>query len=951
MSGLEGAIQALQGSPTPKALVKALICIRHEVDWPKKRQNVVLLRTKGALKQIAAILLATNQKSCLDLALSILGNCMMERACTNELVTQHGILSILSQLLKRHANQDSINGRTFRIVGNMCHHRDQWATLMINKKPTIVSHIVKVVQAASKDQLPDGEKISEATLVTALRALRELQNSNTVKCLVKQFGALKAVGSLFIKYSERWQACKENEKTLLDIIRVIHEYSRFRNYDSILELRSTDRGDSLVHLSSILILDPRKIVKIVMNFIKSCQLQSELPIPEICTKFIEVLEEHSIVKEFQGQCTEYLQCLCYLLDHPANRSLERCGRAIPLLIKVLSDFDEASNNIVNCCIILIHTLNKFRYDDKLIAEQLANDIIPVLVGKLAWLVGPPDVVNFKHLSEKRRKYTFSNSSIVKKRLRYPDTLKECGSSPNSSDDELEFYRSCMRSPSPGSSSDSDSGNALSWSEGGISPNRSLAHESDSDDYSPVCSEVDEADFGAHDHDFQDFGELDEVNPAVEEAGDAASEDSRSNVRRSLQVSLCHEIVALIRSYLKVQPHHPHLAKVELVMQLTKCAINEQFDVKDVICEIVKCGEHLISLMQTNYIHTLNDMRNIPANHETCSRCLFNAHFTYRILKSFSETAESGAGKGDIAHKLMRGDWKVKQSLVLVIPYIIANRSILGKLMLNCGGLDVLMKLLQENDGQDNRRSLKVLVQMAHSVLINNPKSLSVRTMGWPKLAIGEYELAETCSNVVSFRLDDGCLIPSDRDFLVKQSDFFKGLLDGHFKESEQAEVALAEVESKSFKCLLFIIQAIELQKPSKNIEIVLDLDTLLDLISLCDRFLLSDLCLIITDTVQQFHIAVDTVPLIYNWSVESGTNLLRIESVAFALVASVDDRERYAMIQKLFALGYKKQLLGDIDTLLRRYLSISDYSPLRKSHAIKRDAMREMKESLLKYRH
>lgn len=54
----------------------------------------------------------------------------------------------------------------------MCHHRDQWATLIINKKPTIVSHIVNVVLAASKDELPDGEKITEATLVMALRALR-----------------------------------------------------------------------------------------------------------------------------------------------------------------------------------------------------------------------------------------------------------------------------------------------------------------------------------------------------------------------------------------------------------------------------------------------------------------------------------------------------------------------------------------------------------------------------------------------------------------------------------------------------------------------------------------------------------------------------------------------------------------------------------------------------------
>lgn len=75
---------------------------------------------------------------------------------------------------------------------------------------------------------------------------------------------------------------------------------------------------------------------------------------------------------------------------------------------------------MNCCIIIIHTLNKFKYDDKLITEQLANGIIPVLIGKLTWLVGPPDVVNFKHPSEKRRKYTFSNSGIVKKRLRCPD---------------------------------------------------------------------------------------------------------------------------------------------------------------------------------------------------------------------------------------------------------------------------------------------------------------------------------------------------------------------------------------------------------------------------------------------------------------------------------------------------------------------------------------------------
>jgi len=61
-------------------------------------------------------------------------------------------------------------------------------------------------------------------------------------------------------------------------------------------MRNTERGDSLIHLSSVLILAPRKIVKIVMNLIKSSQLQSELPIPEICSKFVEMLEKHSIIK-------------------------------------------------------------------------------------------------------------------------------------------------------------------------------------------------------------------------------------------------------------------------------------------------------------------------------------------------------------------------------------------------------------------------------------------------------------------------------------------------------------------------------------------------------------------------------------------------------------------------------------------------------------------------------
>lgn len=75
-------------------------------------------------------------------------------------------------------------------------------------------------------------------------------------------------------------------------------------------------------------------------------------------------------------------------------------------------------------------------------------------------------------------------------------------------------------------------------------------------------------------------------------------------------------------------------------------------------------------MKTGYIETINDMRTIPSNHDSCARCLLHAHFAFTILSKLTSMAESGVGKGEIAHQLMRGDSDTKEKLVMVIPYII-----------------------------------------------------------------------------------------------------------------------------------------------------------------------------------------------------------------------------------------------------------------------------------------
>lgn len=111
-----------------------------------------------------------------------------------------------------------------------------------------------------------------------------------------------------------------------------------------------------------------------------------------------------------------------------------------------------------------------------------------------------------------------------------------------------------------------------------------------------------------------------------------------------------------------------------------------------------------------------------------------------------------------------------------------------------------------------------------------------------------------------------------------------------------------------------------------DLRIDMDLDTLLDVIVLCDRFLLGDMCVSLMNNIEKFKISAKTVPQIYKWSLESGTNYLRVESIAFALVAEIVDLDRFKMFSSLLDLGYSEELAEDIEKLLLRYLNTKSKS-------------------------
>nr|CAH7747201.1 unnamed protein product [Callosobruchus chinensis] len=921
------------------------------------------------------------QRYIMDVCLSILGNCMMDKSCARDLVGAYNIISPLSHILKHHQKSDSINGRIFRIIGNMCQHKkDQWANLIIDKKPYIVTHTVELLKKSAAEDLPPDEVYSEATLSMAIRALRLLLNCRTVIPLVKDFGVLKAVGSLFIKVSTEWQEHKTKEYLLNNIIRLLHDYSRYKYYHSIIELRNTDNGNSLLHLSNVLLLSPKKIVKIVMNFIKISQLQSELPVTEICDKFMDEIvskylnPEETDTSDNTSMSPGYLecvQCICYLLEHPANRNLDRCGKCLSLLIKVLDNFQEPNAVQLKCCILLVSTLNHCQYDDALIQEQLKHNVIEVLLRKLQWIFGASGTlkenhnevntsshVNKKRVSRNSQQSTTkrkkprenickgglkinvlaspstSTSSVVNEMRQRPSLRSQCSASPSSSDEEYAASR-YDRSPSPCSSIASDEAvfRALSPQRcPSSSPGNGDEDElSDSDDYSPVCSDVEsdkecssenEEDEGKEDHKTAELlndMECDDEEESEGKSSPAVPEEANIVNLKSLLVT---EIAILISSFARVNPIIPQLGTEEMLIALLNCsshfkaAVSAKTNTVYIILKILESAEYLIPLMRSKFIETMYDLTKVQHN-QSCDKCNDYKFVGQIILRQITILAESGVGIGEIAYALLRRRYQTRQQVALVIPYVLREKTLLARYMINCHGLDVLLRLLK-HECDMKKRAIKSLCSMASDMLnIANPKDVALN-LSPTRTIKDKYKLAEDCEQIVTFKLDDGSVLQADRQFLSDKSDFFRGLLSGHFRESGEDEVRLSHVTKTSLGCLFHLLKTLD--GKSETVDVQQDLETLLDVLVLSDRYLLSHIRETILNSVQKFCVNPRTIPVIYRWSLESGTNLLRVECVAYALVADISDAERFKMFNSLFQLGFTEKLTNDICKLLERYL-------------------------------
>ncbi|XP_035228806.1 uncharacterized protein LOC118200925 [Stegodyphus dumicola] len=260
-----------------------------------------------------------------------------------------------------------------------------------------------------------------------------------------------------------------------------------------------------------------------------------------------------------------------------------------------------------------------------------------------------------------------------------------------------------------------------------------------------------------------------------------------------------------------------------------------------VAENVNCFEKLII---NGFFMAIEENFKKMHDFKICYHCSqVNAIFNH-IYLSASTVAESNYGIG-ILHKLLSSSEKQNQLNALhIISRVVKNMSSGLKLLILGNGLSLLTEFLN-----DTSKSIKIGAFLCLCELYKKAepiKSLK-ETHQIIKGSFSSITHSEPCFKCayenalqdVTFALDSGEKISASRKDLSQNSEYFDALLNGHFLERSENLIILPDISVKTLTIILHFLHGCQVQY-CRNIQMI-SLDVLLELLSSCERLLLTDI--------------------------------------------------------------------------------------------------------------
>lgn len=693
-------------------------------------------------------------------------------------------------------------------------------------------------------------------------------------------------------------------------------------------------------------------LKIISNLSSNTSAQEYLAVNNDLVSNVSDMLLNSDQLEKPLDTTEQKFCiniLCLSSENACNRGkLRRSGVFKSLL--TIANTSSCEKELA----LLIFTFYQFRFDQLGLDMLLDLGFINVLIKILADLIETKEVDHIKFddpsLDEERKE---EQKLRQRKRSMAEPTGFNCFS---------KYMRYDPGSPSSASSGYASVQQYSPSRSSGYSPfnspsrNHQDCDDSDSDIYSPVCSDNEEEKPKKDDFNILTFlYENDEIGAPekpkengkalMEDLDDEASnltlkadesaereaemEKSESSKRsenipetlKEIEVDPIQHILQLLWkvSIKNSDAASPSFVRPSNLLTLHKaCTIVQRPNGKifQILENILTQTLHFTSILKQNFVFKIHELSRPPYDHSECYSCCKMKKVSKDLLVAYGTIAESGYGRGELAHFLLTGDVEMKKKIAINLTYIISCPDILNDLLFKYNALDIVMDIIL-NEQSFAAEACDGLTVMAKNLNIRIPSDDDVLSRIIPEEYVLDEAMLRSDGEQIKFVLKDG-EFSFDKETLKRSSDVFHSMLSGDFRESNQSEVKFPDYTVEGMKYFFQLVRMEQEEKLKPIAPKVNDMNVILQAYELSILYILTNIQKPLLNVIK---IVLDetSVQKIFDWSLKNINQDLLISAICYFLCGDICGKAKL----RLFLEANKSQFKNEwrnllIDTILMK---------------------------------
>ena len=250
-----------------------------------------------------------------------------------------------------------------------------------------------------------------------------------------------------------------------------------------------------------------------------------------------------------------------------------------------------------------------------------------------------------------------------------------------------------------------------------------------------------------------------------------------------------------------------------------------------------------------------------------------------------------------------------------------------------GTLDLLLDTLE--DGGEEEEGGGGRVSHCVSSLSHLAAHLGVTVCCSATLGQEQQEDTETCiyqdselEQDLSLVCDDGTRVRVNKQIISDSCPVFSAMLTGSFTEAERETIRLPGTSGPALTCLLHFLYGCQPERCPQFRRSSAEPETLLELVSLSDKYLLTELNLSVSHSIIRHSASPRHATQIYRAALQNNYPVLcagreaalALSIVSFILVGHIKTEDRVELIRNIVSSDLSQHLLDDIGKILRSRL-------------------------------